>query len=128
MFNQLNIFEFAVIYLALGAPLGVYHLATHWGGSLVTTFSFAAVNVCVWPAAALVYAYGHLKGQDGRIDNNAAKAAHKRLVLHAENILTTDELFTFREEIARYVGICDALNTPIGTSATGEILAILGPD
>ena len=126
MLNQVNIFEFAVIYLAIGAPLGVYHLTTHWGGSLVSTFSFAAVNICLWPAAALVYLYGHLNGKLRPFGSTPVSFHSEALVDAAGSILATDELFVFRETVARYVGVCQALEEPVGTSATQELLAISG--
>jgi hypothetical protein len=123
MLTQLNIFEFSVIYLTLGAPLGVYHVASHWGDSLLSTISLAILNVCIWPIAALVFVYSHLRGRDRSF--KSAQEVCQPLLHVANNSLSTDELFVFRDALSRYVGICEALESPIGNSAVDGLSEIV---
>lgn len=125
MLHEFNLFELAVIYLAFGAPVGVYHLVTHWARSPVPTLSTAAVNTFLWPLAALVFLYGRLGGTLGLPPERADEIASD-LNRVAETVLPTGEFFIFRDAVATYVGLSQALERPVGTSAV-EALAEFHP-
>lgn len=115
MFNGLDLLDITVVYLALGAPLGVYHLVTHWSDSLAATFSLAIANVFLWPVAAFVFLYRKARDpRSGVIRASETKTA--AIESAAESVLSTEELFVFRETVSRYAAISTALGQPIGTS------------
>jgi hypothetical protein len=118
--QEVNVFDLTIIYLALGAPLGVYHVATHWEGPALSTFSLSILNIFLWPIAALVFARGHLKN----VAVPTVTLCVARLNDAASACLPVGQAFEFRDSLDTYVGLSEALESEIGTSAVDELASI----
>lgn len=122
----MNLFELAVIYLAFGAPLGVYHAATHWGEPAASIFPVSLLSVFLWPLASLFLLYVYLT----RPYLRGSEPAHiaERLCGVANSDLPAEAAFEFREVASRYIGLCEALNREIGTSFVDGLAMITGSE
>jgi len=120
-----NLFDLTIIYLALGAPLGVYHIATHWEGPAVSTVSFSALNVFLWPVAAFAFAFAHLRNT-AHSHKATMPACIASLNSAAASVFAPDKAFEMRNVLEAYVGLSEALEREIGTSAIEELAALTG--
>lgn len=118
----MSLFDLIIIYLAAGAPFGVYKVTT-LKGSLAPKVVFGLLlQIVLWPAFTLKMLVG---GESGIAE---AGKELDRLQSEIEQIAFTDgsaaAIFDFREVFARYVGLSQAANIEVASGQVSDIFAI----
>jgi hypothetical protein len=117
-----NVFELTIIYLALGAPVGIYHVTTHPAEAVVPAVANGTLNVVLWPMYLLSFVYAYFR--EPRPAHSEPHILIETLRSGASQHLDYTEMRDFRETLARYKALCEAAETPVGTSAIDAIAAI----
>lgn len=119
----MNIFELTIIYLALGAPFGVYYVTAHSADTATSAFWNAALNLFLWPAYVSLFVYARILGKLPRPET--ADNVLLDIEAAASRCLDANARRVFRDAVARYIGLSEAAELPVGTSAV-EGLAEIG--
>jgi hypothetical protein len=115
-----NVVELTIIYLALGAPLGVYYITSHPADPGASAMLNGTLNLILWPAylGLFLYSYFH------RPSAGLGTAEQLRREIEALAPFEAGEGRIFRDALARYIGLSEAVELPIGTSSLDGLAEI----
>lgn len=114
--------EAIIVYLAVGAPFGVYHVTTHPGDTVISSVANGTLNVVAWPVYIGLFVYAHFRHGKASVSVDSLKMALERAT---SEILATNKGREFRDLLSRYIALSEAVELPIGTAAI-EGLADVG--
>ncbi len=125
----MNLTDFFIIYLACGSPFGVYEASKQHSRLSIYGFALIAGALLLWP----VFAFSLIKRQyfiyqDSR---DASRQTHiERIRADIESLAfpegTTVSLFEFRDTIARFTNLFDAVNRNPRATPAKELFEISG--
>jgi hypothetical protein len=126
------IFDVIIIYLACGAPFGMYQMVARRPATARNAAVFAAMHVILWPffaASALIY-----RGQNGEASSQRLVDDEiDRIRIEMEKIAFANSsvslVFEFREVFYRYAGLSEAANAAVEQAGDFFIAELSkGPD
>ena len=121
----MSVAEILIIYLALGAPFGVYKFASlpkaHSGKDLLRS----TLSYFFWPAAAPYFAYRLVREKGKSLATpESIESTRQRIELLALNDAPSQSVFEFREIFYRYTGLAETAFSFAGTDHIGGLADI----
>ncbi len=118
----MHLLELTIIYFAIGTPFGVYYVSAHPAESSASVFLNGVLSLVLWPGSALTFIFSYLTL---RPDEAAGLSQVVRELKATGTALLADpDRRAFYNAVDRYVGLSEALNAPVGTSAIDGLESI----
>lgn len=123
--DQMDVVEFLIIYLACGAPFGVYHATSRFAQPtslrwLKTVWAFVA-----WPVSVAILIARRL-GTKAKPRREEVENIRQQIENAAFEGVETQTLFEFREVFYRFTGLADSLNNEPARLSGTELFDIAG--
>ncbi len=127
--QQMNLTDLIIIYLACGAPFGVYQITKRQDvGSSAGWISISS-SFLLWPAAAASLVIGRIFFNSGQTELDRRTRIEK-IRIEIENAAFSGDavsaVFEFREIFYRFIGLSEAAYTMPAGKSVNEIFKISG--